>query len=183
MPPTSRPGRLFAVVAWIEAFTWAGLLVGMVLKHVTGTTDAGVWLFGRLHGAAFVLFVVVTVVVGVRLRWGWFRTLVALASSVPPLTTLLAERWLERSGHLAVPSPRPARAPKPALTRPPRAPAPGRHARPLPRLRGRPRPGPRPGRPAARAVPRHLRQAGLRHRPRRRSRPIGQFLDARARLL
>ncbi|HEV6952575.1 MAG TPA: DUF3817 domain-containing protein [Promicromonospora sp.] len=115
MPPTSRPGRLFAVVAWIEAFTWAGLLVGMVLKHVTGTTDAGVWLFGRLHGAAFVLFVVVTVVVGVRLRWGWFRTLVALASSVPPLTTLLAERWLERSGHLAVPSDRAATAAEPDL--------------------------------------------------------------------
>ncbi|GGM11056.1 DUF3817 domain-containing protein [Promicromonospora citrea] len=106
MPSTSRLGRLFAVVAWIEAFTWAGLLVGMILKHVTGTTDAGVWLFGRLHGGAFVLFVVVTLVVGTRLRWGWFRTLVALASSVPPLTTVLAERWLERSGHLAAPEDR-----------------------------------------------------------------------------
>ncbi|MFD6446580.1 DUF3817 domain-containing protein [Promicromonospora sp. NPDC060204] len=108
MPPMSRLGRLFAVVAWIEAFTWAGLLVGMFLKYVTGTTEAGVWLFGRLHGGAFVLFVVVTLVVGVRLRWGWFRTLVALASSVPPLTTLLAEWWLKRTGHLADPADREA---------------------------------------------------------------------------
>ncbi|MFI8527455.1 DUF3817 domain-containing protein [Promicromonospora sukumoe] len=110
MPPMSRLGRLFAVVAWIEAFTWAGLLVGMFLKYVTETTEAGVWLFGRLHGGAFVLFVVVTLVVAVRLRWGWFRTLVALASSIPPLTTLVAEWWLKRTGHLAEPAEREAAA-------------------------------------------------------------------------
>ncbi len=102
-PPLSRAGRVFAVVAVIEAFTWAGLLVGMFLKYVTETTEAGVWLFGRLHGAAFVAYVVVALVVAVRLRWGWFRTLVALAAAVPPLTTLLAERWLRRSGHLSDP--------------------------------------------------------------------------------
>jgi integral membrane protein len=106
MPPLSRLGRLFAVVAVIEAVTWAGLLVGMVLKHLTETTEAGVWLFGRLHGAAFVAYVVVALVVAVRLRWGWFRTLVALAAAVPPLATLLVERWLRRTGHLADPAAR-----------------------------------------------------------------------------
>jgi integral membrane protein len=114
MPAMSRLGRLFAIVAWIEAFTWAGLLVGMFLKYVTETTEAGVWLFGRLHGGAFVLFVAVTLVVAVRLRWGWFRTLVALAASVPPLTTLLAEWWLKRTGYLADPADREAAAPEPA---------------------------------------------------------------------
>ncbi|GAB2465430.1 DUF3817 domain-containing protein [Promicromonospora xylanilytica] len=108
MPAMSRFGRLFAIVAWIEAFTWAGLLVGMFLKYVTETTEAGVWLFGRLHGGAFVLFVAVTLFVAVKLRWGWFRTLVALASSIPPLLTLLAEWWLKRSGHLADPDDRAA---------------------------------------------------------------------------
>ncbi|AEG45626.1 DUF3817 domain-containing protein [Isoptericola variabilis] len=103
MPPMSRTGRLFAVVAVIEAITWAGLLVGMVLKHVTETTDAGVWLFGRLHGAAFVAYVVVALVAAVRLRWGGLRTLVVLAAGVPPLTTLLVERWLRRTGHLSEP--------------------------------------------------------------------------------
>ncbi|MGH3587355.1 MAG: DUF3817 domain-containing protein [Pseudonocardia sp.] len=100
-PPLSRVGRVFAVIAVVEAFTWAGLLVGMFLKYVTGTTEAGVWLFGRLHGAAFVAYVVITLVAAVLLRWGWFRTLVALAAAVPPLTTLLAERWLRRTGHLS----------------------------------------------------------------------------------
>lgn len=97
-------GRLYAVVSWIEAFTWAGLLVGMVLKYVTETTEAGVWLFGRLHGGAFVAYVVVALVVAVKHRWGGWRTLVALAAAVPPLTTLVAEWWLRRSGHLAEPA-------------------------------------------------------------------------------
>lgn len=117
MPPTPPPparqplsgvGRAFAVVAVVEAFTWAGLLVGMFLKYVTETTEAGVWLFGRLHGAAFVAYVVIALVASVRLRWGWFRTLVALAAAVPPLTTLLAEWWLRRTGHLGAPAPEPA---------------------------------------------------------------------------
>jgi integral membrane protein len=102
----SRTGRLFAVVAVIEAFTWAGLLAGMFLKYVTETTEAGVWLFGRLHGAAFLAYVVVALVAAVRLRWGAFRTLVTLAAGVPPLTTLLVERWLRRTGHLADPAAR-----------------------------------------------------------------------------
>ena len=120
MPAMSRLGRLFAIVAWIEAFTWAGLLVGMFLKYVTETTEAGVWLFGRLHGGAFVLFVGVTLVVAVRLHWGWFRTLVALAASVPPLTTLLAEWWLKRTGYLADPADRETAAPEPADLQPTR---------------------------------------------------------------
>jgi integral membrane protein len=99
----SRTGRAFAVVAVIEAFTWAGLLVGMFLKHVADTTDVGVWLFGRLHGGAFIAYVLIALVAAVRLRWGARRTLVALAAGVPPLTTLLAERWLRRTGHLADP--------------------------------------------------------------------------------
>lgn len=102
--PLSPLGRVYAVIAVIEAFTWAGLLVGMFLKYVTETTEAGVWLFGRLHGAAFVAYVVIALVVAVKLRWGWFRTLVALAAAVPPLTTLLAEWWLRRTGHLSEPA-------------------------------------------------------------------------------
>ena len=112
--PLSRTGRVYAVIAVIEAFTWAGLLVGMFLKYVTETTDAGVWLFGRLHGAAFMAYVVVALVAAVRLRWGWFRTLVALAAAVPPLTTLLAEWWLRRTGHLSEPAAEPAVEPVPA---------------------------------------------------------------------
>jgi len=49
-----QPYRIFRITAVAEAFSWAGLLVGMYLKRVAEVTDMGVWLFGRLHGALFV---------------------------------------------------------------------------------------------------------------------------------
>ena len=57
----SPAGRLFTIAAFAEGLTWAGLLVGMLLKYGTQTTgippsDLGVWLFGRLHGAAFLFY-------------------------------------------------------------------------------------------------------------------------------
>lgn len=57
MPVTSMSasGRLCAVAALVEGLTWAGLLVGMWLKCGAEVTDTGVWLFGCLHGAAFLL--------------------------------------------------------------------------------------------------------------------------------
>ena len=53
----SRLDRAFSVVAVAEAFSWAGLLLGMYLKHVAGTTELGVRIFGSLHGALFVTYV------------------------------------------------------------------------------------------------------------------------------
>ncbi|MDV3295093.1 MULTISPECIES: DUF3817 domain-containing protein [Brachybacterium] len=97
----SPVGRVFAVIALLEALTWAGLLVGMFLKYVTGTTEAGVWLFGRLHGGMFMVYVVMTLVAAVSLRWKWWVALLALLASVPPLVTLPLEIWLRRTGRLA----------------------------------------------------------------------------------
>ncbi|MFS0702654.1 DUF3817 domain-containing protein [Cellulomonas sp. 179-A 4D5 NHS] len=92
--------RAFTTVAVVEAVTWTGLLVGMFLKYVTETTEAGVWLFGRLHGAAFLVYCVTTLVAARVLRWSWVVTLLALAASVPPLTTLLFEVVARRRGLL-----------------------------------------------------------------------------------
>ncbi len=64
---------LFTIAALIEALTWAGLLLGMFLNYVTETTNLGVWLFGRLHGGAFLFYVVVTVIAAWRLRWPYWR--------------------------------------------------------------------------------------------------------------
>ena len=94
-------GKLFATVALIEASTWAGLLVGMYLKYASGTTDLGVWLFGRLHGAAFLLYVVVAFVAGARLRWPMWALLLAVLAAIPPLVTLPLEIWFRRRGLLS----------------------------------------------------------------------------------
>lgn len=94
-------GRVFAAVAFIEALTWAGLLVGMFLKYVTETTTMGVTIFGRLHGFAFIAYGVVTVLAAVRLRWPWWAALLAIVAAVPPLVTLPLEMWFRRRGLLA----------------------------------------------------------------------------------
>ncbi|MES2671398.1 MAG: DUF3817 domain-containing protein [Pseudomonadota bacterium] len=96
----SPAGRLFAIAAFAEGLTWAGLLVGMLLKYGTQTTDVGVWLFGRLHGAAFLFYLVVTLVSAVRLRWPWWAWIVAVLAAVPPLVTVPLEMWFRRIGLL-----------------------------------------------------------------------------------
>ena len=103
-PDLSPWGRAFVVVAFLEATTWAGLLVGMYLKYVTESTDVGVAVFGALHGAAFMIYVGVTVTAAWRLRWSVKVALIGLAAGVPPLATLPFEWWARRAALL---SPRP----------------------------------------------------------------------------
>lgn len=107
--PLSPMGRLFAVAAFFEGLTWAGLLIGMLLKYGTGTTELGVWLFGRLHGAAFLFYLVIALVAAVRLRWPWWAWILALLAALPPLLTVPLEMWFRHIGLLGM-RPRPGKA-------------------------------------------------------------------------
>ena len=91
---------IFTVVARVEAFTWLGLLIGMFLKYVTETTELGVWLFGRVHGFAFLVYFSVAIFAGLRLRWPWWATLLAVLASIPPLVTFPLELWFRKIGLL-----------------------------------------------------------------------------------
>lgn len=99
--PLSASGRLYAIAAFVEALTWAGLLVGMWLKYGAQATDVGVWLFGRLHGAAFLFYLVATLVAASRLRWPGWALLLGVLAAIPPLVTLPLEWWLRRKGLLS----------------------------------------------------------------------------------
>ena len=103
--PISPIGRVFSIVALIEALTWAGLLIGMLLKYKLGVTDSGVWLFGRLHGAAFLAYLAVAMVTAWRLNWPFWAILLAVFAAIPPLVTLPLEIWFRRRGLLAAPMP------------------------------------------------------------------------------
>lgn len=103
--------RLFLVVASLEAVSWLGLLIGMYVKYVTEGGERGVQIFGPVHGALFVAYGLLTLLVARRLRWSPAVTLVALACSVPPFATLVFEWWAVRRGRLDAGVPRPRRTP------------------------------------------------------------------------
>jgi integral membrane protein len=103
-------GMIFAVVALIEAFTWAGLLIGMFLKYVTETTTAVVSVFGALHGGALVAYSAVALIAWWRLRWSAPVGIAGLLAGIPPLFTLVFEIWVARRGLLQRPEDRHARS-------------------------------------------------------------------------
>ncbi|GAB2742696.1 DUF3817 domain-containing protein [Nocardioides pakistanensis] len=104
---------LFKAVAVAEALSWAGLLVGMYLKHVAGTTERGVQVFGALHGGIFVAYVALALLLAWRLRWSPRVALTALACSVPPFATVIFEVWASRTGRLTLPAADAEREPQP----------------------------------------------------------------------
>lgn len=104
MPFPSTVARVFRIVAIAEACSWVGLLVGMFFKYLVVGNDVGVTVFGPIHGALFVAYVLVTLVVARVFRWNLWTLVIALAASVPPLATVWFERWARRTGRLAQPS-------------------------------------------------------------------------------
>ena len=104
----STAATVFRIVAVAEALSWLGLLAGMYVKYVPQTSEVGVQVFGPIHGAIFVAYVVVALVASRVLRWDVPTTLLALVASVPPLATVVFERWVSRTRRL--PSPETAAA-------------------------------------------------------------------------
>lgn len=98
----------FRAVAIAEAISWIGLLAGMFVKYVPQTTEIGVQVFGPIHGAVFVAYVLLALVASRSLRWSRGTTLLALLASIPPLATVWFERRATRAGDLPVGSAVPA---------------------------------------------------------------------------
>lgn len=90
----------FRLVAFAEALSWAGLLTGMFFKYVVDAGEQGVHVFGPIHGAVFVAYVVLALLSWWRLRWSLPTAFLALAASVPPFCTVLFEVWADRTGRL-----------------------------------------------------------------------------------
>lgn len=94
------PRRVFTTFATAEAVTWTLLLLGMVLKYVTHTTELGVRVFGLVHGFVFLAYVAVTIAVGIDRRWGRGTMALGVLASVPPYATVFFERHVLKRGLL-----------------------------------------------------------------------------------
>jgi len=90
----------FRVVAFAEALSWLGLLIGMFFKYVVEAGDQGVRIFGPVHGTVFLTYLVVTLVTWRAQRWPLHVALLALVASVPPFCTVVFEEWARRTGRL-----------------------------------------------------------------------------------
>jgi len=76
--------RVLGYVAIAEAVSFLVLLLAMVFKY--GLDEPiGVEIIGPVHGALFVGFVLLAVIVGGQARWSWRRFAVVLASAVVPV--------------------------------------------------------------------------------------------------
>ncbi|MCI4061055.1 DUF3817 domain-containing protein [Micromonospora sp. R77] len=96
--------RLFVWAAIAEACSWAALLAGMAVKYGPPGNEIGVHVFGPIHGALFVAYGILVLVVA-RLRgWSPVTTVVALACAVPPFATVVFERRARRRGLLDDPT-------------------------------------------------------------------------------
>ena len=107
LPPVSR---WFRVAAFAEAATWLGLLVGMAVKYVGSGSEAGVRLFGPIHGVVVLGYVAAVLVAARQLHWGGRTTALGLLASVPPLATLVFEAWATQTGRLGATHPPPTRS-------------------------------------------------------------------------
>ena len=96
----SRLVSAFRIIAFVEALTWLGLLIGMYFKYVPDSGEAGVKIFGPIHGTAFLIYVALTFATAKIQRWSVGTTLLALGASIPPFFTVWFEVWAKRAGRL-----------------------------------------------------------------------------------
>ncbi|MEH3138743.1 MAG: DUF3817 domain-containing protein [Mycobacterium kyogaense] len=95
----------FRLIAFAEALSWIGLLVGMYFKYAgTPRTEVGVKVFGPIHGGVFIAFVVAAVFTGMALRWKLGTWLLALLGSIVPLGSVIFLIWADRTGRMSRPA-------------------------------------------------------------------------------
>jgi integral membrane protein len=98
---SSKAALVFRVAAVAEAFSWAGLLIGMYFKYgLHSAHEGGVPVLGMVHGIVFVVYVLTSLLVFKPLAWKPKTLALALLSSVPPLLTWWFEKWALRTGRL-----------------------------------------------------------------------------------
>lgn len=85
--------RTFRTVALLEASSFLLLLVATVAKHA-GDMPLGVTILGPVHGALFVVYLLLALFIARPARWSITKTFVILLGAVLPLGGFAVDRWL-----------------------------------------------------------------------------------------
>ena len=83
----------------------------MYFKYVPETTEAGVKIFGPIHGCIFLSYLLITLTARSAFGWSARTTALALVSSIPPFATAVFELYADREGLLSATDTDPAAAP------------------------------------------------------------------------
>lgn len=101
MTDTARVRTWFRVIAFAEACSWLGLLIGMFFKYVPDPgNEIGVKIFGPVHGGIFVAYLLVTLAARTAFGWSLRTTFWAALASIPPFATAVFEIVADRKGLL-----------------------------------------------------------------------------------
>ena len=98
----TTPVGQFRLAAITEAWSWAGLLVGMYFKYSAAANPIGVQMMGPIHGGLFIFYVIATIRVAMHMRWGMWTTIIGIFAALPPFCTYFFEVWMLRSRRLEV---------------------------------------------------------------------------------
>jgi integral membrane protein len=97
----NSPRALYKAFAFSEGVTWTLLLGGLAIRAVFGAPGPMLTVIGGIHGAVFLGYGVSAALVGVNNRWGFGRTVLAIALAIIPFATVPFEISAERKGRLA----------------------------------------------------------------------------------
>jgi integral membrane protein len=96
----ATPRSLYRAFAFSEGVTWTLLLGGLAFRAIFGAPQLALTIIGGIHGAVFLGYGVSAALVGVNNRWGFGRTVLAIALAVIPFATVPFEISAERKGRL-----------------------------------------------------------------------------------
>ena len=82
-------------IALIEATSFLALLVASYVKR-TGGGELGVHILGPIHGALFIVYVIVALNLRAELAWSLRTTFWILAGAVVPFGGYVVDWWLAR---------------------------------------------------------------------------------------
>lgn len=94
------PRALYKAFAFSEGVTWTLLLGGLAIRAFFGAPGPLLTIVGGIHGAVFLGYGVSAALVGVNNRWGFGRTVLAIALAIIPFATVPFEISAERKGRL-----------------------------------------------------------------------------------
>lgn len=96
----ATPRSLYKAFALSEGVTWTLLLGGLAIRAIFGAPQLLLTIVGGIHGAVFLGYAVSAALVGVNNRWGFGRTVLAIALAIIPFATVPFEISAERNGRL-----------------------------------------------------------------------------------